>query len=119
MSTFGRIYKITTFGESHCPQVGVTIENFPPKFKLDVSLIQKQLDRRRPGQSKITTQRKENDNVEILSGVFNRMTTGSPFDHARTQSGITLSFAQSPPPITFPARAVAIHGPPSLKKDFI
>jgi chorismate synthase len=77
MSTFGRIYKITTFGESHCPQVGVTIENFPPKFKLDVSLIQKQLDRRRPGQSIISTPRNELDNFEILSGTENNITLGT------------------------------------------
>lgn len=77
MSSFGRVYKITTFGESHSSHVGVTIENFPPKFKLDIDALQKQLDRRRPGQSSISTPRKENDQLEIITGTENNITLGT------------------------------------------
>ena len=77
MSSFGRIFKITTFGESHSSHVGVTIENFPPKFKLDLELIQKQLNRRRPGQSNISTPRNESDQLEIITGMENNLTLGT------------------------------------------
>jgi chorismate synthase len=77
MSSFGRIYKITTFGESHSPNVGVTIENYPPKFKLNLNLIQSQLNRRRPGQSSISTPRDESDKLEIISGMENDYTLGT------------------------------------------
>ena len=68
MSSFGRIFKITTFGESHSSHVGVTIENFPPKFKLNLEQIQQQMNRRRPGQSHISTPRNESDSIEIITG---------------------------------------------------
>ena len=77
MSTFGRLYKITTFGESHSSNVGVTIENFPPKFNLDLEKIQKQLDRRRPGQSSISTPRNKFDKFEIITGMENNLTLGT------------------------------------------
>lgn len=77
MSTFGRIFRVTTFGESHCPAVGVTIDNCPPKMKLQSSDIQKQLTRRRPGQSNISTPRDEADLVEIISGIENNSTLGT------------------------------------------
>jgi chorismate synthase len=77
-NTFGEIFKITTFGESHGPAIGVVIDGTPPNFKLTEADIQFDLDRRRPGQSKITTQRQESDQVEILSGVFEGLTTGAP-----------------------------------------
>ena len=77
MSTFGRVFRITTFGESHCLAVGVTIENCPPNFILNLEDIQKQLNRRRPGQSKISTPRNEEDKVEIISGMENNKTLGT------------------------------------------
>lgn len=77
MSSFGRIYKITTFGESHSSHVGVTIENFPPKFNLDMNKLQHQLNRRRPGQSSISTPRNESDLLEIISGTENNVTLGT------------------------------------------
>ena len=78
MSIFGRNYRISTFGESHCNAVGVVIDNVPPKLDFDIDKIQKQLNRRRPGQSEITTPRDEKDVVEILSGVENNVTLGTP-----------------------------------------
>jgi len=77
-NSFGQIFKITTFGESHGPAIGVVIDGVPSRLALTESDIQKDLDRRRPGQSKITTQRKESDTAEILSGVFEGKTTGTP-----------------------------------------
>jgi chorismate synthase len=78
MSSFGNIFKITTFGESHSPAVGVVVDNFPPNFTIYLDYIQKQLDRRRPGQSDITTPRNENDKVTVLSGMENGKSLGSP-----------------------------------------
>jgi chorismate synthase len=76
-NSFGNILKVTTFGESHGPAIGVVLDGVPPGLSLTEADIQKDLDRRRPGQSKITTQRKEDDKVEILSGVFEGKTTGT------------------------------------------
>lgn len=78
MSTFGNYYKITTFGESHCKSVGVTIDAPPPNITLDLEKIQKQLSRRRPGQSAITTPRDEADLIINLSGMENGKTLGTP-----------------------------------------
>ena len=77
-NTFGRIFKITTFGESHGGGVGVVIDGCPPLLEIDEAEIQVDLDRRRPGQSKITTPRKESDTCEIVSGVFEGKTLGTP-----------------------------------------
>ena len=77
-NTFGKIFSLTTYGESHGKAIGCIIDGCPPGLKLDEKDIQKDLDRRKPGQSKFTTQRKEDDKVEIISGVFNGMTTGTP-----------------------------------------
>ena len=77
-STFGKIFKITTWGESHGKALGVVIDGCPAGLELSESDIQPFLDRRKPGQSEITTQRKESDEVEILSGVFEGKTTGTP-----------------------------------------
>ena len=77
-NTFGTLYKIMTFGESHGPGIGVVIDGVPPKMALTEADIQVELDRRRPGQSSVTTPRKESDTVEILSGVFEGQTTGAP-----------------------------------------
>lgn len=76
-NSFGQIFKITTFGESHGPAVGVVIDGVPPNLLLTEADIQFELDRRRPGQSKITTHRKEPDRAEILSGIFEGKTTGA------------------------------------------
>jgi len=76
-NSFGNLFKITTFGESHGPAIGVIIDGVPPGISLKEEDIQRELDRRRPGQSKITTQRQEDDMCEILSGVFEAKTTGT------------------------------------------
>jgi chorismate synthase len=77
-NTFGKLLTITTFGESHGPAVGVILDGCPPGIEVDAAMVQRDLDRRRPGQSAVTTQRREADRVEILSGVFEGMTTGAP-----------------------------------------
>ena len=77
-SSFGTLFRVTTFGESHGPGVGVVIDGCPPRLALDASDLQRDLDRRRPGQSRIVTQRDEADRAEILSGVFAGHTTGTP-----------------------------------------
>lgn len=77
-NSFGQLFKITTFGESHGPAIGVVIDGVPPNLDITEKDIQIDLDRRRPGQSKITTQRQESDTAEILSGVFDGKTTGAP-----------------------------------------
>jgi len=77
-NSFGNLFKITTFGESHGPAIGVVIDGVPSKLALTEADIQVDLDRRRPGQSRITTQRQEADRAEILSGVFEGKTTGAP-----------------------------------------
>lgn len=77
-SSFGRLFMVTTFGESHGPAVGVVVDGMPPGIAVDVAAIQRELDRRRPGQSALTTQRSEADQVEILSGVFEGVSLGTP-----------------------------------------
>ena len=78
MNTFGHLFRITTWGESHGGAVGVVVDGCPPQIALDISTIQFELDRRRPGQSRLTTPRQESDVVEILSGVFEGKTLGTP-----------------------------------------
>ncbi len=78
MNTFGHLFRVTTFGESHGPAIGCIVDGCPAGLPVDPDVIQRELDRRRPGQSKIVTQRKESDTVQILSGVFNGVTTGTP-----------------------------------------
>ncbi|MFC3416637.1 chorismate synthase [Algoriphagus hitonicola] len=77
-NTFGKLFKITTFGESHGVALGVTIEGCPAGLEIDEQFIRSEMQRRKPGQSKITTQRKEEDEIEILSGVFEGKSTGTP-----------------------------------------
>ena len=77
-NTFGHLFRITTYGESHGGGVGVIIDGCPPRVEITEAEIQFELDRRRPGQSKITTPRKETDTCEILSGVFEGKTLGTP-----------------------------------------
>ena len=69
-SSFGKLFQISTFGESHGGGVGVIVDGCPPRLRLDLAAIQAELDRRKPGQSKITTPRKEDDQMEILSGLL-------------------------------------------------
>ncbi len=77
-STYGKIFKIATFGESHGAAIGVIVEGCPAGLDFDLEFIQQELDRRKPGQSRITTQRREADTVQVLSGVFEGKTTGTP-----------------------------------------
>ncbi len=77
-NSFGHLFRFTTWGESHGPAIGCVVDGVPPGIKLSEADIQPWLDRRKPGQSKFTTQRKEEDKVEILSGVFEGLTTGTP-----------------------------------------
>jgi len=77
-SSFGKIFRVSTFGESHGGAVGVILDGCPPKLKIDIDLVQNELDRRRPGQSDITTPRNEEDKLEILSGLKEGVTLGTP-----------------------------------------
>ena len=77
-NSFGQLFRITTFGESHGEAIGVIIDGCPSNIEVDIDFIQSELDKRKPGQSKITTQRKESDTAQILSGVFEGKTTGTP-----------------------------------------
>ena len=77
-NSFGTLFRISTWGESHGGGIGVVIDGCPPRLTLSVEEIQFELDRRRPGQSDITTPRKENDTAEIVSGIYDGQTTGAP-----------------------------------------
>ncbi len=77
-NTYGTLFRITSFGESHGPAIGVVIDGCPAGLEIDEAFIQAELDRRKPGQSKITTQRKEDDTFKILSGIFEGKSTGTP-----------------------------------------
>ena len=77
-NSFGKMFRITTWGESHGQAVGVTVDGCPPQFSVGEADIQRELDRRRPGQSVISTQRREGDQAEIVSGVFEGLTLGTP-----------------------------------------
>jgi chorismate synthase len=78
MNTFGTLFRVTTFGESHGHAIGGVIDGMPPGIKVDFDFLQAELNRRRPGQSSLTTPRKESDTVELLSGIFEGVTTGCP-----------------------------------------
>ena len=78
MNTFGTLFRLTSFGESHGPAIGGVIDGMPAGISLDFEAVQAELDRRKPGQSAITTARKEDDKVEFLSGIFNGQTLGTP-----------------------------------------
>ena len=78
MNSFGNIFKLTSFGESHGKGIGGVIDGVPSGIEIDMAFIQSELDRRKPGQSKITTPRKENDEVSFLSGIYDGKTTGTP-----------------------------------------
>src|SRR5512140_2660332 len=99
-STLGTLFRISTWGESHGGAVGVVVDGCPPRLPLSEADLQPWLDRRRPGQSKFTTQRQEPDQVRILSGVFDGVTTGTPIaltienvdQRSRDYSAIAASF---------------------------
>jgi chorismate synthase len=78
MNSFGHLFRVTTWGESHGPALGATVDGCPPGIILDKAMIQQWLDKRKPGQNKYTTQRREADEVKIMSGVFEGQTTGTP-----------------------------------------
>ena len=95
-NSFGNIFKLSSFGESHGKALGGVIDGCPAGVKIDLDFIDKELNRRRPGQSEIVTQRKEDDSVEFLSGIFEGKTTGTPIgfiivNKDRNQK-ITLTF---------------------------
>src|SRR5690606_1508869 len=77
-NSFGKLFTVTTFGESHGPALGAVVDGCPPGLPLTAEDLQRDLDRRKPGTSRFTTQRREDDIVEILSGVFEGVTTGTP-----------------------------------------
>ncbi len=77
-NTFGKIFRFTTWGESHGPAIGCIIDGCPPNIPISDKIIQADMDRRRPGNTKFVSQRKESDKIEILSGIFNGKSTGTP-----------------------------------------
>lgn len=111
-NSFGKIFRITTFGESHGPAIGVVIDGCPAGLVIDEAFIQAELTRRRPGQSRITTQRKEDDTLNILSGVFEGVSTGMPIaltienqdQRSKDYSHIAESFRPSHADFTYEAK---------------
>ncbi|MCY4209429.1 MAG: chorismate synthase [Roseovarius sp.] len=109
LNTFGHLYRVTTWGESHGPAIGASVDGCPPGIEVEEAYIQRFLDKRRPGQSRHTTQRDEPDRVRILSGVFNGRTTGTPVQlmientdqRSRDYSGIANSFRPGHADITY------------------
>lgn len=108
-NTFGSHFKLTTFGESHGPGIGCVIDGCPAGLPIDLDFVQGELDRRRPGQSRLTTQRKESDRVQVLSGIFEGVSTGAPIalfipnEDARSKdySHIATSFRPSHADFTY------------------
>lgn len=111
-NSFGKLFRITTFGESHGPSIGVVIDGCPAGLQIDETFIQNELSRRKPGQSKITTQRKEDDTFRILSGVFEGRSTGTPItividnqdQRSKDYSHIENSFRPSHADYTYEAK---------------
>ncbi|MBS9523673.1 chorismate synthase [Litoribacter alkaliphilus] len=111
-NSFGRVFRISTFGESHGKAIGVIVDGCPAGLEIDEAFIQKELERRKPGQSKITTQRKEGDEVEILSGTFEGKSTGTPISmlirnqdqKSKDYSHIAESFRPSHADFTYQAK---------------
>ena len=93
-NTFGSVFKITTFGESHGGAVGVIIDGVTPGLPIEEAEIQRELDRRKPGQSSVTTPRKETDTVHIMSGIFEGVTTGTPMLLILYNQDIGFSFSR-------------------------
>ena len=127
-SSFGTLFRITTFGESHGPGLGVVVDGCPPRLPLDEAQIQRELDRRRPGQSRLVSQRKEEDKVEILSGVLDGLTLGTPIAmlvrnadaRGKDYEGIARAYRPSHADYTYDAkygiRAVAGGGRASARE---
>ena len=80
-NTFGKLFRFTTWGESHGPAIGCVVDGCPPNISINEADIQRDLNKRKPGQSKFTTQRKEDDKVNILSGIFEGKTTGTIYNY--------------------------------------
>ena len=116
-NTFGHMFRVTTFGESHGPAIGCVVDGCPPRIALTEADIQPYLDKRRPGQSRFTTQRQEPDAVKILSGVFideatgKQVTTGTPIalliDNAADRRPVALAERRHPKHL---AERVVRHG---------
>ncbi len=112
MNSFGKNITLTTFGESHGPAIGGIIDGFPARFPIDLDQVQRALDRRRPGQSKLTTARREPDRVEILSGILDGLTTGTPIgflirnsdQHSADYEELRHTFRPSHADFTYQAR---------------
>jgi chorismate synthase len=108
-NTFGHLFRVTTWGESHGPAIGCVVDGCPPRLPLSEADLQPWLDRRRPGQSKFTTQRQEPDQVRIMSGVFEGVTTGTPIalmidnvdQRSRDYSAIAASFRPGHADLTY------------------
>ncbi|MFT3700296.1 MAG: chorismate synthase [Kofleriaceae bacterium] len=127
-NSFGVLFRITTFGESHGPGLGVVVDGCPPRLAIDRMQIQAELDRRRPGQSRLTTQRKEADEVEILSGVLDGQTLGTPIAmlirnadaRSKDYEGIAQAYRPSHADYTYDAkygiRAIAGGGRASARE---
>ena len=111
-NSYGKIFRITTFGESHGPAIGVIIDGCPAGLPIDETFIQSELGRRKPGQSRITTQRKEDDKLNILSGVFEGISTGMPItmtienqdQRSKDYSHIATAFRPSHADYTYEAK---------------
>ena len=112
MNTFGKLFTLTTFGESHGPAIGGVIDGMPARIAVSADFVQAQLDRRRPGQSHITTARKESDTVRILSGMLDGLTTGAPIgfiienadQHSRDYEEMRHTFRPSHADFTYQAK---------------
>ncbi len=127
-SSFGVLFRITTFGESHGPGLGVVVDGCPPQLPIDVDAIQAALDRRKPGQSRLVSQRKEEDKVEILSGMLDGVTLGTPIAmlirnadaRSKDYEGIARAYRPSHADYTYDAkygiRAVAGGGRASARE---
>ncbi|HEY6033161.1 MAG TPA: chorismate synthase [Kofleriaceae bacterium] len=127
-NTFGVLFRITTFGESHGPGLGVVVDGCPPRLAIDRAQIQAELDRRRPGQSRLVSQRKEADEVEILSGVLDGVSLGTPIGmvirnadaRSKDYEGVAQAYRPSHADYTYDAkygvRAVAGGGRASARE---
>ena len=112
MNSIGQIFRVTTFGESHGAAIGGVIDGMPANITIDLNRVQQELDRRRPGQSAIVTQRNEKDRVKILSGLFEGKTTGTPIgfivengdQHSNDYENIRSSFRPSHADYTYTSK---------------
>ncbi len=100
-NTWGRLFCVTTFGESHGPALGAVVDGCPPGLPLSIEDIQPDLDRRKPGTSRHVTQRREGDQVEILSGVFEGLTTGTHPSHSSSKIPINVAVTMRRLPSSF------------------